>query len=592
MVLLDAESLEERQSLLLLGDRIGQIEYAADGRTLLVVADRPAARTFTVWDTSDGSRRFVFDDEEDIVAADFSPDGSLIASINEHGDVRLRDAQTGELRVTFDAHGSRDTPISGKGLQFTGDGSRLLTRGSEIAQMIRIWDVSQLLEKKKADPAGEEAPLVRVAGRATSEMDASTHDVVFGPDGTWFFATFSEEPGGVFATATGTRLLEIPESNDLKSVAVSPSGEFLAATDHDDKFGQSQSVIVWNRNDGSEAWRAPNVVNPAIAFIDDSRLLVRVETGLAQNHLEIWSETGPTPMPDDDYVLDGAAGRVASIDRNGDVRLWSFNGDEPQHTVLSVEDHPADELQFSTDGRFLAAASSEHIRGLEESHLFVWNVETGKRILSKPYPGDLSDLIPLPEQNRIVVSGYGHPYGQTALIDLETGDVLLQMQSLSADVATFVTSTPDGRVLAADNYSLGLNAEGVVLYEFDDILNQDWTSAAATMANLGITIRPDAGRFDITLKGPLFDADLKGLASVPCPFRLSIHKNCQLESGLKPLTGLSGLEELSINLPDVGDESVPVLDSLSSLRKLDSRGSNLSDEALENLRNNGVEVLN
>src|SRR5262245_57199598 len=66
--------------------------------------------------------------------AEFSPDGSVIATVREGGKVRLRDARTAAL--LRDVPGHKGTI---QGFAFRRDGSRLVTAGTDHTAI--VWEV-------------------------------------------------------------------------------------------------------------------------------------------------------------------------------------------------------------------------------------------------------------------------------------------------------------------------------------------------------------------------------------------------------------------------------------------------------------------
>ena len=88
-----------------------------------------------LWDVNTGRALATLRDVGNILAVAFSPDGSLLASTNEDGDIKLWDPARGELVRTI--RGEADQL---RCLAFTPDGRNVVAAGK--GKVIRIWDVA------------------------------------------------------------------------------------------------------------------------------------------------------------------------------------------------------------------------------------------------------------------------------------------------------------------------------------------------------------------------------------------------------------------------------------------------------------------
>jgi WD40 repeat protein len=94
-----------------------------------------------VWDLNTGRIKWEAVERRGVRRVAISPDGSLIASGNYGGEIRLRDAATGELQRSFDNGGGSVECVS-----FSSNGRTLVSCGNRRA--LRFWDVAtgQLLK--------------------------------------------------------------------------------------------------------------------------------------------------------------------------------------------------------------------------------------------------------------------------------------------------------------------------------------------------------------------------------------------------------------------------------------------------------------
>jgi WD40 repeat protein len=110
-------------------------------------------------------------------------------------------------------------------------------------------------------------------------------------------------------------------------------------------------------------------------------------------------------------------------------------------TTLKVTDAWVDSLQFSADGRALAAAS-------RDGTVRVWDVATGKvRAGFQWRTGTLTDLAIAPDGKTVAVAGGDEKQGEAKLWDVPTGKEQAAIKGLSSP-ARAVAFTPDGKTLA------------------------------------------------------------------------------------------------------------------------------------------------
>lgn len=584
IALLDGETLEVTSELAVAPGSIKTLVYAPDGKTLALVSDPHVngGVAFPVWDTSTGQRRHVLFEGREVVDVCFSPDGRFIASMNDLGVVRLRTVQDGTLVAKFNAHLERLMEMrTGKELMFVADGSKLVTRGKNI----RIWDTQKILKQKKPQP--ESGPVARPAvARLRIEDTPPARKALFGPDGSWFVVAHHDGPAAIYETETGSKVVELPESDELKDIAISLDGELIAMTDHDDKYDELQPVIVWNR-DGTEAWRVPNVKNPIAEFLPDNRLLVRTQPSIVDEELLLCSESGQKNLGAVGYFFAGARGQIASIeDQSGALTLWSFDGDTPSHrSIATIEGNNVNELGFSPDGTQLCVV--HYGDGPQEiAKVQVWDVASGKRLVNMTVQeSQFERPLLLPDQNLLVQYGYGHGSSEMRVIDLKTSKVIRHITNPGGEAERLVGVSPDGRTLVSKGDYYGFH-----LHQLDDILNDEWSEALSRMNSVGIVWSPDANRPRVKVSGPQQDADLQLLKLAPVPFRMSLNDNCVIAPDLSALKSLDKLEVLDISMPGVTDAAVPTLLALPSLKSVTAYDAEFSDEALQPLRDKGVDI--
>jgi serine/threonine protein kinase/WD40 repeat protein/tetratricopeptide (TPR) repeat protein len=126
-----------------------RVEFSADGRVLLAVANGTAVAGWPVSDTPE--RRVLDGHTSGVPAVVFSPDGRLLVSVSKDRTVRVWDAATGRPLHTLTGH-----PSEVEAAAFNPDGSLLAT--GDRAGAIRLWHAGSgdlLAKTAPGEPLGE-----------------------------------------------------------------------------------------------------------------------------------------------------------------------------------------------------------------------------------------------------------------------------------------------------------------------------------------------------------------------------------------------------------------------------------------------------
>jgi serine/threonine protein kinase/WD40 repeat protein len=137
---------------------------------------------------------------------------------------------------------------------------------------------------------------------------------------------------------------------------------------------------------------------------------------------------------------------------SGSIRIWHGTEEDSASTSLVTRLAPARILQFSPDGRLLAAAGTG---GTE-----LWDVASGELIASLPQPGHADDVLFTPDSRTLAVFSEGQarfwtldePVGRAAPLPLATlprslavrGDGLLALSGNTAQVQLWTPRDPRG----------------------------------------------------------------------------------------------------------------------------------------------------
>jgi WD40 repeat protein len=260
-----------RREILTRRDAGRNVAFSCDGRFLVMAGQDEGVRLYDPrWGAVVRSFRGqpagnAQGHDQPVRCALLSPDGSLLASADEGGTIKLWDARTARLVRTLAGHTAVVT-----GLTFSQHGSRLASASED--KTVRVWDVAtgrpeRVFERHaervlcvafspddKRLASGGEDKVVRVwkvqTGRELFRLDK--HDefingVAFSLDGRWLASASDDRTVKVWEAATGKEVCTCRGHQDaVRGVAFSPDSKRLASAGWDTK------VKVWDVTRGRE----------------------------------------------------------------------------------------------------------------------------------------------------------------------------------------------------------------------------------------------------------------------------------------------------------------------------------------------------
>jgi WD40 repeat protein len=199
---------------------VGGAAFSPDGKTL---ATASADKTVRLWNTDTWKDKTTLKGHTDYVACVvFSPDGKSLATASFDGTVRLWSAE-GKPERTF-----RDNRGAALAVAFNPNGRALAAGG--IDGQVRVWEL---------DGKGERG------GRVQRTHASWVNGLAYRPDGEGLASVGSDNEVR-FNPAIGRLVILRPKLGEVRSVAFSPDGRWLAAGT---RYGITK---VWDAEKGEE----------------------------------------------------------------------------------------------------------------------------------------------------------------------------------------------------------------------------------------------------------------------------------------------------------------------------------------------------
>lgn len=286
-----------------------------------------------------------------------APGGKLLAVGGSDHHIRLFDLQTDAEAVRFDASAFRPEKKA-PGISrvvFAADGNALAAAGWHGDGGISVWNV--------ADKSGGLLPVHGDLGGVTA--------LGFTPDSKRL--AFQGEKGLVTVrTLHGGEQVHLHSAAPVGSLAISPNGQRIATAENDGR------VRLWDATSGKhlrtiEAEQCTFSGAQAVAFSPDSKLLATA--GMRDGAIRLWNtETGeevgklggekPEMIRSVDFSADGKY--LAAADSEG-IRLYDRQAGKLVR-LLQADLYPRCPAVFSPDGKLLAA-------GGHDGTVHLWNLE-------------------------------------------------------------------------------------------------------------------------------------------------------------------------------------------------------------------------
>jgi WD40 repeat protein len=280
-----------------------------------------------------------------VLSANYSPDGKILASGSQNGEIKLWTLPEAKLLSLFKEHSSAVYSTN-----FSQDG-KMLVSGS-IDKTIKIWSV---INKKLGDSL-------------KSNINA-INTVCFNLDGTILAAggdkiTLYKAPGG-------GKIKTLKGRSTVNSLKFSPDGRFLISGSRD------KTIKIWSTSD----WRLIKTLtghDDSVISIDISRNGKIIASGSRDKSIKLWSFTDgellATLNGHTDYVFSVSFSPdnklLASGSKDKTIKLWSV---EDKKILNTLEGHsgPVYSVSFHPENTELVSCS-------DDKTIRIWKLPDGK----------------------------------------------------------------------------------------------------------------------------------------------------------------------------------------------------------------------
>jgi WD40 repeat protein/Tfp pilus assembly protein PilF len=386
---------------------------------------------------------FQFEWDKPLSKAIFSPDGTLIASSSEDGNIPVWDINTRQIKYIYKEQSGKISHIL-----FTRDGKTLITLvknsktinfwSMETGEKLAALDKTESLKNIVLSPDGQ---LIAAIG---SGLDIEGMNIVKTTEGKISNIHIDAHTAAVTIWSVATRELQRylvgDPGKDFISIAFSNDSKLLAAGSEDNM------VRIWEAATGEELYRLRHDSDVTdVQFSPNGKFLLASVRG---NKLAIWNQSNRKIQ----HTLRPHAGGVLSLAFNSSMNLLASGSEDRSirlldvHnfqllTILNGHDSWVKSLSFNQDGKLLASV------GAVDETVRVWDIVSKQEIKKINLKQHASSVAISPDQSLLAVGSWSEDKN-IWLWDTKNWELRCKLESCAGTVTTLAFS-PNGKYLAS-----------------------------------------------------------------------------------------------------------------------------------------------
>jgi WD40 repeat protein len=398
--------------------------------TRVAILDRAGVVWYRERETRRDLAPFYSPNRPGLVAIDFSPEGSLIATVGWDGMVGIWDVHPRNPVPKLSEHKGRagtNPPVLTDGVwdvAFNPDASILATASSDGT--VTLWDM-----EKGAAP------------RTLKGHSGEVRRVAFSPDGETLATASWDHTVRVWKVESGTELHTLGgHTRPVNGVVFDPSGTWIAS-------GASDGTIkIWNVANGKllktlrghrrsvrDVAFSPDGRWIASASVDKTAKIWNVETGMVEHTLKGHSQTVWS------VVFNDTGTQVATASKDGTAKVWDAGSGKEEITLAGHFSTALNEAVFALSGNYIVTVG-------DDATCRWWNLETQEDTLCFG-EGNISAIALNPEGTKLAAA-----WEEGKIILLATDPMrqyhLLERPESQGKILRIIFSA-DGRYLATAN---------------------------------------------------------------------------------------------------------------------------------------------